>query len=66
MTKLKKLKLLIKEWAAHQFRSVEHSMASLLQEIQELHNKEELGNLSSEEFSNLGLVCHFTSIVKVK
>ena len=50
VAKLKKLKLLIREWAVHQFRSMDHYMACLLQEIQEIDKKEELGKLSSEEF----------------
>ena len=48
--KLKKLKLLIKDWASRHFKSEEHSMAGLLQEIQEIDNKEGLGLLSTEEF----------------
>ena len=65
MTKLKKLKLLIKDWAARQYRTVDHSIAGLLQEFQEIEKKEELGDLSSgESLKRLNLKLSFQKKVK--
>lgn len=48
-TKLKLLKIKIKEWAKTNFTDVRMQKIQLLEDIQNLDKKEELGQLSSEE-----------------
>ena len=51
VSKLKRLEVLIKDWAARQFRSVEQYLTGLLLDIQQIDIIEEVGNLSPEDCS---------------
>lgn len=50
VTKLKRLKALMKDWAARQFKIVEQSLTGLFHDIQQIDIKEESGIISQRLF----------------